>query len=649
VEESGDLLNLSERGSVLPLEHNRNVPELLSGLQVASWWKSPSGLLLPCSLEPAELGPQGSVPRSQALLVAQKPDPLPGYVAYATLESMGIEPLGWNQLQERLSKLPLTVVLPVLSDLQARLWSLGMDAEKHLALAETVLGSNHRLLKHLRNFVCGSEGRRVIFCEQAFLLLQWLSLAYCTEDTEKPPDMQEVAWLQQCLLSIPSYLDVVAKQEHRPKGPERWLPHLTQNLAFNAQPAIGNAMARTWKIFGQLYRESAPPEDAPLDDWFRRDYGLDLEQQLTLSFAVHAHLSTGEDEADRYGTVLKRSTLEDIYDRMDLDEDERAAADHLLSAPVAWFQGQLNDKTVEQLSWDQVPFMQHPFIRLNRDAYLLQCPRALQSWMIEGPYYRGLDSASARGPSAVRSYTQYVGELTERYVVDLVRSVHPEPRFPSTGKVYGDKQYGNGAHSSDVTISYPHEAVLMEVASHRLTVEAKRDGDPIAIRRDLNEMIGRRPRQLSRCINAIKPLDPARQATLRFEDLNPDGVARFWPIVITSMPIRWTGALEEFLNLGDSLDRADVEPLELMAIEDLEAILGLSERSGRTVSNLLARKAAFMGSHGDVRWWLHTDRSLPEVARPRYLEEALTEVLDLTTEMLGFDVSAIRMEEEEAA
>jgi hypothetical protein len=626
-----------------------DVPHSLSGIEFASWWESPSGLMLPCSLQGSELGPQGSVPPIQSLLVAERRDPMPGYVAYATLEAMGIQPLDLDGVQARLEGLPIVAALAALSDLQSRLWSIGMAVDKHLELAAFIFGRDSGLLRRLRRFTQSGEGGRVVFCEQAFLLLQWMMLAYSSESDDAEMDAEKIGWLQQCLLSAPTYLGLEVRAKKDVASSERWLPHLTQNLAFNAHPVIGNAMARTWKIFGHLYRSSAIPDDARLDDWFRNDYGLDLEQQLTLSFAVHAHLNAGEDDEDRYATVLKRSTLEDIYDRMGLEEPERVKADELLSASRDWFRSHLDGKTLSQLSWDQVPFMQKPFIRVNEETYLLQSPRALQSWMVDGPYYRGLDSARRRGPAAVSAYTRYVGELTERYVVEIVKSIHPEPRLPSIGKVYGDKQYGNGAHSSDVTITYPSEVVLMEVASHRLTLEAKRDGDPEAIRRDLTEMLGRRPPQLKRCIDAIKPLGQSAAPTLSFERLDPRKIARFWPLVVTSAPLRWTGALEEFLGANSSLGRSDVELVEVIAIEDLELLLAISEETGLGFSNLLARKSSAVGPHGDIRWWVQRDRSLPRVARPRYLNQALDEVLDLTTEMLGFDAAQIRREEQEAA
>jgi hypothetical protein len=482
-------------------------------------------------------------------------------------------------------------------------------------------------------------GRRTIFSEQALTLLQWLAIAYCNEDAVRNIDSQDAARVARCILGVPSYLEVASSEMAEEPRAERWLQYLTQNFAFNGKPIVGNAMARTWAILGRLHREATdlrPSVD--IDRWLAEDYGLSLEQQLALSFALNVHLDAGEDEEREFKSRLTQDALDEIFSRMKLSDKERASASQLISAPLSSFRDEINGKTLEQLSWDQVPFLRCPLIQMD-DYYLLQSPRALIAWMVEGPYYRALDSALKRGEDALIAFTARIGKLTERYVLELAESAHREPRLPGAGKVYGDKTYGRGAHSSDVTITYPHEAVLIEVASHRLTLEARRDGDMESLRHDLTEMVGRRPKQLQRCIEAIRPDQRGRQATLRFPHLDPARLARFWPVIVTASPLHWSPVLEDFLNpeLQRLESRDDVEPLDVMAVEDLETMLAISERTGRPVSDLLATKASVVGPHGDLRTWVDQDRSVPDLARPNYLDAALTEILDITSQLLGFE------------
>lgn len=573
------------------------------------------------------------------LLRAERSDPLPNVAAYATPEAIGVTPLPLSQFRDQLSELSLDLLLPFLSDLQARLSALDRGQEKELHLAETIYGKGEAS-RRFKAFVRNGPGRRTIFCEQALTLLQWLAIADCSEDPVQQVSPQHAALLQRSLLGAPAYLEPASQDMANKSRAARWLPYLTQNLAFNGHPVVPNAMARTWAILGQLHRSADDLRpNVDIDGWLTEDYGLTLEQQMTLGFALYARMNADDDPDHEFQTWISHATLEETFDQMQFSPLERQSGFKLMTAPIDHFREELEGLTVEQASWAQVPFMRHPLIEITQGRYLLQSPRALLTWLIEGPFYRALDSARDRGERAVINFTSRIGRLTERYVLNLVESAHREPRLPGAGKVYGDKTYGRGSHSSDVTITYPNEAILFEVASHRLTLRSKRDGDPEALRHDLTEMVGRRPKQLQRCIDAIKPLEPGHQATLRFPHLEPERIARFWPIIITTTPVQWSFLIEDFIgaDLEKLESRSDVEPLDVLAIEDLEQLLAISEQTGRLLPDLLAAKASGVGPHGDIRTWVEKDSSIPNIARPSHLDVALKEVLDVTGRLLGFD------------
>jgi hypothetical protein len=616
------------------------MPELFSGLHVESWWQSTSGLFLPCSVRDRIVTsqPQERGPRYSSLLWAERRDPLPDVAAYATPEALKLEPLPFESFRELLAEIPQNALLPILSDLQARLSALEHDQEKELQLAELVFGRG-QALERLRAFVTNGEGRRTVFSEQGLTLLQWLAIAYCNENEVSEITPAVAAGIPQSVLGVMSYLEV-ASHEDEDQRSHRWLRHLTQNFAFNSSPVVGNAMARTWAIFGRLHRSANDLRPhADIDSWLVADYGLGLELQMALSFALYGTLSADDDDPREFKTLVKHEDLDGIFNQMGLSEEERASAMQLIAAPISHFRDEINGKTHDQLSWDQVTFMRHPLIQVRDDLYLLQSPRALIAWMVDGPYYRALDSARERGGRAVSAFTSRVGQLTERYVLELIDSAHPEPRFSVTGNVYGDKTYGRGARSSDVTITYPHDAVLIEVSSHRLSLQAKRDGDFEALQHDLTEMVGRRPRQLRRCIDAIKPLRRGHQATLRFPHLDPERLARIWPIIVTATPVHWSPLHEEFV--GDELQglesRPDVEPLDVLAIEDLESMLAIYEDTGLSVPSLLTRKASVVGARGDTRRWIARDQSIPNLARSRYLDSALKDLFAVMGRFFGLE------------
>lgn len=611
--------------------------EVFSGLAVPKWWISDAGLILPSSVGDLHVEESlASGTRFAGLLRAERRRPLGNVAAYATPQAMQIAPPSLDDFLTTLSSIPLGMILPAVCELQALLHDMEGDAENQLGLAAGLFGGTPAF-KPLERFVRALPGERVVFCEQAFTLLQLLTILVSEEEPTGLSQDDYMARIRSSIFFVSAYLE--RRDTGTAEDRTTWLRHLTQLFDYNGKPVFGNAMARTWAIFARLHRDSPDIKPSvPLDRWLREDYGLGLEQQMSLGFALFAHLGTKGQDDDQFTSSLSRDALAGIFRHMELSEDECEAAEAMVAAPPSWFKAEIEGQTLDQLSWNRVPFMQRPFIRLRSGQYVLQSPRAMLAWIAEGVHYRCLDAARKR--DAVGAYTARVGKLTERYVLRLTESAHREPRLPGAGKVYGDKKFANGIDSSDVTITYPNEAVLMEVASHRLTVESKRDGNQRALERDLTEMVGRRPKQLRRSIDAIKPTQAGHVATLRFQHLDPSRIVRFWPIIVTMTPIHWSPLLEEFLNpsLAELDGRTDVEGLDVMPIEDVEALVAITEATGRPLANLLAAKQALSGTHADIRTWIGQDRHVPNIARPRYLDDMLDEAMNVATELLGFDV-----------
>lgn len=613
------------------------MPEVFSGLGVPEWWESESGLLLPSSVRDLHVqSPPGGVEaRFDSLLIAERPKPLGNVGVYATPEAMQVAQMPFDEFIRALAEIPLGMILPVVCEVQAMLHGNELDQQAHLGLAAGLFARTPALAA-LARFVRTHPGEPVVFCEQALTLLQHLAIRHCKEEPTGLTADEYSARIRAAIFFVSGFLEPrgVSPAEDR----DAWLGHLTRLFDYNGHELFGNAMGRAWAIFGRLHREASDIRpDVPLDAWLREDYGLDLEQQMSLGFALFAHLGTKGDDDETFTSELTAEALGGIFNSMKLTEEERVAAEALIAAPQSWFRAEIEGQSVDQLSWNRVPFMQRPLLRLGPGAYALQSPRALTTWVAEGVHYRCLDAAGRR--QAVDRYTARVGKLTERYVLQLVESAHREPRLPGAGKVHGDKKFANGVDSSDVTITYPNEAVLIEVASHRLTVRSKRDGDRRALEYDLNEMVGRRPRQLRRSIDAMKPDRPGRAATLRFEHLDPDRIARFWPVIVTATSIHWSPLLEEFLapSLAELDGRDDIEPLNVFALEDLETLVAITEQTGRRLADLLAAKQEVHGAHADVRTWLSQDRRFPKIARPSYLDDALDEAMAVATRLLGFE------------
>lgn len=79
-----------------------------------------------------------------------------------------------------------------------------------------------------------------------------------------------------------------------------------------------------------------------------------------------------------------------------------------------------------------------------------------------------------------------------------------------------------------------------------------------------------------------------------------------------------------------------------MSLEGLEGLVAVAERSRTRFADLLARKRDEAGPYAEVPRWLVKQRDLPNVARSKYVDDALDEALDLVTELLGFDLESVR-------
>jgi hypothetical protein len=566
-------------------------------------------------------------------LVAQRPKPFGNVGVYATPAAMKIAPLPFDEFVSDLALVPVGMMLNVVCWMQATLHGKEMDREAQLGLAAGLFRGTTAFPPLVR-FLRTHPGESVAFCEQALTLLQLLAIRHCAEGPTGLDEDEYMARIRRAIFFVSGYLE-----PHNASVEDRggWLGHLTRLFEYNGHAVFGNAMGRAWAIFGRLNREATDIRpNLPLDEWLLEDYGLDLEQQLALGFALYAYLGEESADEDELASELSATTLGSIFNSMGLTESQQVAAEAMIAAPPDWFRAEVAGQNVEQLSWNRVPFLRRPFIRLPTGDYLLQSPRALMTWTAEGVHYRCLDSAGRRESGHL--YTARAGKLTERYVLEMIRSAHREPRLPGAGKVYGDKKYANGKDSSDVTVTYPNEVLLIEVASRRLSVASRRDGDRQALERDLTEMVGRRPRQLRRSIDAMKPDKPGRAATLRFEHLAPDRIASFRPLIVTMTPLHWSPLLQEFMEPGiaELEGRKDIEALDVLAVEDLEALVAITEETGRRMVDLLASKEDAAGPHADVRTWLGHDRRVPNISRPDYLDKALKEALDLAARILGF-------------
>jgi hypothetical protein len=609
------------------------------------WFQLPSGLWAPSTISDLVSGPAPYLPPGlslgpDGLAVARTKhdaDPLSGIYVFATEPALGIGATPWSVLSELVEGLPAQPALVVLSKIQAVLWRGATNQGLHLAIAAELFGTV-KVTELLMRWVEAAPNH-LIFTEQALVALQRMLIDQGGSGTELTE--AEMFRLRRALLAMGNFVDAEARHLRQSSSAPSWLPYLTQVHAYFARDNVGSALGRSWQIFVRLAERLGPeqvPTHAPLSEWMSSYTGLSIKEQLGLGFSLFASSRILDDE-NPPEPVLSSELLDESIARMDPSEAQSHSARAPLVASRVELAKEIGD-TSQAASHDLVPFLRHPFLRLATGQLLLLSPRALEGWLTTGLYYRLLDAAKeAEGLAGIKRFTAYVGHLVERYVLELVRSAHREPRLPESGRVLGELTYGaSRAKTSDVAVVYPHEVVLLEVSSPRLTRPSRTEPDGNALRHDLWEIVGRRVGQLTQTIEAIKPSRPGEIPRAPLPGIDGRRVATFRPVIVTVEPVRMTPPMSDYLgeHYPGWPGRVDVEPLEIIDLESLEALLSLVEK-GHSLTSLLARKQQRVGNGVDVGQWLRVEVGLPAVERPRYLNAALRDVLDQASEVLGID------------
>jgi len=105
-----------------------------------------------------------------------------------------------------------------------------------------------------------------------------------------------------------------------------------------------------------------------------------------------------------------------------------------------------------------------PVLRLAGGAFVVVSPWAISSWIGDGFFHRALASARRRGQA--ERLLRFYGALVERYALQTLQQVHPEPRPVGSGRVSGDRPYGpgNGKRTPDICVDCGPDVILIEVA-----------------------------------------------------------------------------------------------------------------------------------------------------------------------------------------
>jgi hypothetical protein len=575
------------------------------------WSNSPAGVSFPSRPGPSLTDQMVVVCDEQAL----------GIVPPSTLD----------EVREHLRGLPYVPASVITGRIATLLWPIRDEPEQQLKLATDIFGEDARIIDDFRRFLAEGPGPgRYIFHEQQFFVLLRLILEEGSEpDHSDSWSEDDLLRLYQAMIKVTSVVEAgSSKFRQSDRTPEDWLGFLTQNSVYNAIEEPLLAYQRAWRIFGELAVDAesqAHPEFCDLRAWHRDHLGIDLDELLAVGHSIEGRTQGPDVPADQRAVVPPLQT----YLSPTTLAPRHEAVTEVFSAPRSFYVDgfkRSHDNEL-RLAWETTPFMTKPLLRLPDDSLCLTSPRALQSFLTDGIYYRFLDIAAQEGERD--HYTGFVGWLVERYVVEVFADSFG-PRDAGNGRVTGDQEYA-GKKTSDVAVDYGEDLVLVEVISTRLPLGVRAEADEAELTKYLKRTIDDKLEQVDR---VITDLDDKRA---RIPDVDIGAVQRIWPVLVTQGDLLPAGPLLSYVDQATKgmFEQAGVQPRTMLGLADVEMLMGMIV-AGENLIDVLREKATGEYANLPFSRWL-TDVREPLPARPPQLEQRWFDSTDALAGLLDLD------------
>ncbi len=453
---------------------------------------------------------------------------------------------------------------------------------------------------------------RPIFSPQPIAMLMRLVIEEAREEPSAELTANEFHTLQRAVLGAHSVLE-------DPLGTattEAIVAYELQASSFFNRPPVLEEMVRSDEFLRLMRSEELHDSDnyVPVDQWLTAS-GLTPEEQWVLGFGLSAATNTFATAAPT--PRIEAQHLDELLTKLGLPNTPHDVP--IISASRTELQASFSALGGSPaLSWEFRPFKSTPFLRFgNGDLLLLGMPWAL-SWLGEGFHYRALRHAQAQGQAEVLRYSRFMGEVVERYALDLAHAA-----MDSHATVLGEQRYGKGGgkRTSDIAVVWGEELILFEVHARRVTASAMATGEVTEALGEVSKLLVVKVDQVAGCIDAL--LDGT--ATLPGVDLA--SIERIWPVVVSVGHLMQTAPVWKYVresirdDTTGALATARVQPLQLLDIADYERLLGIVE-AGASLPDMLARKTAGPFRERDFAAWLYGDSAAPsDGSRPSVLEK----------------------------
>ena len=446
---------------------------------------------------------------------------------------------------------------------------------------------------------------------------------------------------EQVVLAAPSAVSDGPEGDLLAEDKSSWLAFFMRRSNYFRDRATLNGLVRQHELFRLMdgpLDERAEAECCDVDVAMREMFGLTVEEQLRLGFALAARLHLWDDAGEKTSLIrFSQEAFSQFVDSLNL-ADHLDDVVRLVSRSRDEFRQEFErlDPDHSQLSSVNTPFQQTPFLRSPDGSMVLSSPRFLSDWLEDGFHYRALDAVAGQPRDRRKSgrYLRFSGLIFERYCVDLAKRAH-RVAFAGHVNVRSDLAYRTSAGESrtvDLMVFAGSDLVLFEVEHHRPAVAVTVHGDPASAAQDLREHIVEMVDDLAEFIELLRsPQAP------QIKGLDMKRIRRIYPVVVSveapaQQPVLW-----EFLE-SEGLSRllqTGSQPLTILDAEDFEMLCGLVE-GGALLPSLLERKTAPAYAQLDLKVWLGDDPLAPRPQRPIQLEESYESLVEAVAGAVRF-------------
>jgi hypothetical protein len=518
---------------------------------------------------------------------------------------LGMPETSLYSLREMVSQLPFEGAALHIATLQGRIEAVLTDPAGQRGLAQEFFGGRHELLARYAA-VFRRQPSRTVFSPQPIMLLQRLLIEHARDVPLRDLTSAEFRVIQDAVLGAHSAAEV--SLDSLPEASrDHLLAYELQASTFFRRPPLLEEMARHREFLRLMVADPRLADSAnrvDVDALLSVD-GADAERQLTVGLALAAMSNAFANPVHprvMRGHIVK--LLAEIGSTV-LSPDLPMIATSRDGYREAFA---LLDGGDSELSWEQRPFKARPFLRLTTGDLLLLAPPWLLSWLGEGFHYRAMSRAqTSEGTAASAMYTRYVGEVVERYALDLAEAATSPPT-----KVFGEQAYGKGGggKTSDVTILIGRDLFVFEIHARRVAANAAVTGTAQDATLEVSRLLVKKIDQLGLSLAALLA------GRVHLPGVHLTNVDRIWPVVVANGYLMQTGDLWAYLDESVDHDKSaalaapKVQPLQVLDMTDYEKVLSLVE-AGEDLAAMFAQKAGGPFWRRDFAAWLNDDPAAP--------------------------------------